>query len=1512
MTTETRQRIRAYKRMLPDLRERVIAVALLLAMSASMLGTASYAWLTLSKSPEIRGMNSTVAANGNLEIALATGDGSKTPDESEVGDSSAYQDQTLTGANITWGNLVNLADPSYGLENLILRPAQLNENNLLNSPLSSAAYTKDGRVEKLTTSFKYTSWIIPEEDDEVPYFGLAQGLGVRAVSSTKISANSFEGKVENMIQEVEGLNTTARSKFVGITDNQDWMKSLANMMTVHMNANLNGEAEYKNAEVSMTDVQNLVDMYIDFESAFDAELNAMTELVNLQLYLAHGGDETKYVKKTKDDILNGITNIKSTGTRDYIAATVTADNGTEKVVKITNLENFLYNYNMLKTDRADLEKILAAGNYKWVDSGLNKIVQHLVNIDNCQLKFENDPAKTVSDFVKEFSSAGALDLLSLVSKYSGKQCNAIITNGVLYEFEKRVGSHIEVKDTSKNSGLELTAKMYVSSMSREFSASVYATITTSASEPYTFASDLDHARSMNTGAGLGVGDVTAMDTYGLVIDLWARTNANDSYLMLEGNVLTQSKEQVTQVRDKDGQLTDLYALHRVVTMQLEDGSTYTYEEDVDLYQKTENGTVVWYRANTYQVFELLEGETPQKKVETVYEVIGYEGENRVWTEEVNPLLTTDATTQGSGSCYVFYADNPQDQTQSRELLRAMRVAFIDGDGKLLAIAKMDPDQSYEEAGRVTVPLVMDSYGVVLGEDKDGKIIRAITAMDANVPKRITALVYLDGSVIANEHVMAASDIQGQLNIQFGSSAELMAVKDTELEAEIRRVRATVDKTEFDFDTATDDMTTNVTLSVEGSAPSTVTASFVRKINATQGSREGTMVFQNNGDGIWTSSYTFLAPGEYELRTVRVDGVDIDLFGDLPLVTVEGFGLEYINCDEGKNVFYMTGANSYAVHLNLKFSSTDMTKIPRSVVGYYVRDLDGYQTDVRFTMDSSQVWHGTANFQLSGDYTLRYLELDGEYYNLDPSNYQNAEVFLGMKAEIWTTSISDPEYLIIDNETPEEDKVLRMKVKMLDNEDHEKMDLETIRLVYKQVNGAKSMDGDLKWNPATKFYEGELPIEFGRYRFDRVLVGDSEIRVASRAPSFTILSPDPAEYVGFAKQGAVYAPNGDASLNIRMTNAANATIWALIEDQTGATYEVICNADVATEIEDGTYQYNIPVPTNNGTQDGTWKLLEVKIWDIFGENGHEYTEDAPYFLDLRNQNNSVRVTQRILISFPEQNKSFSGSFMQTHTISGVNVVIQDGKFSMVDVDGDGKSDVSEVAITYKYNGDSLEKGGYTGDAATAQDDIFILELSSTDGKNFVQSKDQTVALAGTYVPTDFSFKIYNGTTTETKIYTSGTANWPANVPTITVSSTTPAVEITKTTDYSGSTHTATSATVNANIGTKTSGCNEVMDVDQPTVTITLTGFGYAKNVSLSFGDTAAVFAEEGGTQTCPFEWTADSSTECTRYIGRYEESGSGDSFTAAGKLTTKTLILTDNNGKSYTVTLDSEIVIDNQE
>jgi hypothetical protein len=216
--TETQKRIKAYQDALPGLRERVAAVALLLVMSMAMMTSASFAWLTISRRPELSGVATNIAANGSLEIALATGDGKTAPGESKVGDSSATEGQSIFNANKTWGNLINLSDPAYGLDHLALRPAQLNTAALLTRPLYGAVYSSDGRITNLTNNYGYTAWI-PAEGNKPAHFGVSDEVGVRAISSVKRQQTGFAGDYSDAYSDADIANNTASNTYTAITKN---------------------------------------------------------------------------------------------------------------------------------------------------------------------------------------------------------------------------------------------------------------------------------------------------------------------------------------------------------------------------------------------------------------------------------------------------------------------------------------------------------------------------------------------------------------------------------------------------------------------------------------------------------------------------------------------------------------------------------------------------------------------------------------------------------------------------------------------------------------------------------------------------------------------------------------------------------------------------------------------------------------------------------------------------------------------------------------------------------------------------------------------------------------------------------------------------------------------------------------------------------------------------------------------------------------------------------------------
>ncbi len=1397
MTEQTRKSIRALKASLPGLRERVIAVALLLVMSIAMMTSATFAWLTISRRPEVTGVSTTVAANGSLEIALATGDGKTPPGESAIGDSVAAEGQTVVGANTTWGNLINLSSEDYGLDNLTLRPAQLNTASLLESPLYGAIYGGDGRVTQLSSNFGYAIWN-PPAGDKPGYFGVSELVGVRAISSTKIEAVGAEALYVNMVTKAKNQNLAAANAYVSLGSNNKYMPSLATMMGLYMTARMNPEdANLSNPTCQIEDIQNLRDMYAAFLDAFDAEAQAMADVLNLQLFLMEGEGYTPY-------------------TVEKVYASTTAGLKA-KGLQITDLDQFVKDHNTIVSDLENLKEICSSGtSLKWKDSGLNNIVNNLVNVGACTIGANNTP----------ISSIGASNATSYLS---GTQ-EARITNGILYRFEQRTGGYIQVK--------ELSISATVKRMGITIPATVEANIQTTAPRDYNyFTNDLNYAQSLNDGNYKG-GVAVAEDTYGLAVDLWIRTNSAATYLTLEGNVLSQSHEERATGKDSAGNIVELYTVN--ISMEDDEGNTQSYS--MDLYKKvaTENNTEVttWFDAENHSEVteEMMGGAKPLPKMITIVDVTGYEGENRVWTE--NQLLSVDSTTQGGGSCYVYYADTPEDQARSLRLLEAFNVAFVDSEGKLLATAVMDTEHHYAANGRVTVPLVLSSSDSInLGEDHTGAVTYAITALEKNVPTRITAIVYLDGTKLSNQEVLSASDIQGQLNIQFGSSQKLEPIPNEKLEGAERRVSASVSNASFDYDTATDPMTTTVTVTIDGEKAKSVSAFFMRAVSSTQGSREETMVFQPDADGNWVATYTFTTPGKYVLRTVRLDGVDYDLATPQE-VNISGFALASVTCiqAEGNHVTVLTAANSSSVDLSLKFATDDESKLPSTVQGRYLHDEDGSAINVDFTYDSTTgYWTGKATFLTSGDYTMQYLVVNGEYMELDEEMWQTAAVTLGMRVSVYTTSPHSFKY--IPSEMTDNQKLLGMQVKIFDNAGKEMRGLEGVKLTYvMKGSGIKKMDADLTWDGS--YYEGELTTTGpGIWLFGNVEVGQNVLTNADTSPAFTILSPEPPAYYDHSTEANQYKPNNDAVMNVQITNSAAASVQAKIV-KGSSEYWVTgsIGGELTTTNGKTANHWYFPVPTDaNGYQDGNWTLTELKLWDVFAADGTAYTEEEPLIIDLSNTANTTKVVSRVFITFAKgQSADFgkdasgkvTGTFMQSHTISGLNVDI-------ADFEGKPIANVSDVKLSFVYGNNSQSYGGYA--SATLNNTVadFTVELKDDGtGTHFVQKENKTIQYAGSYT-TSFSFKIGD----RTYPYSGNTL--PANTPAFTVSSVVPSATITAITPSGSNATRITYTTKSLSLGrgtepTFTAGTSLESKFDKTTNTATLYAVATADNSTQKHG------------------------------------------------------------------------------
>lgn len=197
-----------------SIRKKLLAAIAMLLVAVIMTVSSTYAWFTLSTAPEVKGITTTVGANGNLEIALGTYEtvyGSETPGANE-GDSMAVSD--VKEANITWGNLVDVTT-GYGLDKIKLYPTRLNANgNALNafSPLQYAIYGTDGRVAEL--SGNTTLGTVNSTGEGFETMDTINFAGVNAIGSVSdISPRQFAER--NYRNAIDGYRVSAQSEAKG-------------------------------------------------------------------------------------------------------------------------------------------------------------------------------------------------------------------------------------------------------------------------------------------------------------------------------------------------------------------------------------------------------------------------------------------------------------------------------------------------------------------------------------------------------------------------------------------------------------------------------------------------------------------------------------------------------------------------------------------------------------------------------------------------------------------------------------------------------------------------------------------------------------------------------------------------------------------------------------------------------------------------------------------------------------------------------------------------------------------------------------------------------------------------------------------------------------------------------------------------------------------------------------------------------------------------------------------------
>ena len=233
---------------LTSIRARLLSAVCMLLVAVIMVISSTYAWFTLSTAPEVKGINTAIGANGALEMALLSLDGSvdETPD---LGAASAAD------KNTSWGNLVDVSDNSvYGSSSITLLPSQLNlaaDGKLtLSSLLSTPRYGSDGRVESVEAN-TVTGTFVNNAFFENENYGF-RGVGVASgMTDRELAFRNMKAAAGTSM----GLAKTAAAASLNANGSK-----LANMVVSHATFNGTGTEEYTYEEVSalMTIVNDLL------------------------------------------------------------------------------------------------------------------------------------------------------------------------------------------------------------------------------------------------------------------------------------------------------------------------------------------------------------------------------------------------------------------------------------------------------------------------------------------------------------------------------------------------------------------------------------------------------------------------------------------------------------------------------------------------------------------------------------------------------------------------------------------------------------------------------------------------------------------------------------------------------------------------------------------------------------------------------------------------------------------------------------------------------------------------------------------------------------------------------------------------------------------------------------------------------------------------------------------------------------------------------------------------------
>ncbi len=508
-----------------SVRKKLMAALAMLLVACIMTVSSTYAWFTLSTAPEVKGITTTVGANGNLEIALGEFDtvyGTDSPD-SNIGDSVMQ----ITDRNLTWGNLIDLSDASYGLDNIVLYPSRLNAAGTalqFRSPLKYPAYGADGRITELKTGT-----MLGQYEQGIGFSGLAvpNKAGVNAVGAAA-SVSEREFAVLNNQAAVTSYNTLAER--AAITAINTYGGQLAK---VALN-NQNSGDEVVIAEADITVLKNLVNKLQESNENIGYSVRAA-----LLTYIASSDSPA-----ANDDAWKTMNNTFADKTLEEINAIVATELGGWPALT----EVYYNEYHAIATTLSNaLTTLPATGDSTW--GTVKTVVGDMLNASQILVCGETISAIKAAKAAQDAAGANndaTPDVTDAFEKVTSDAINGNLSfgfaagSGIFSDIAKMTGNYtayitfpdgvsvegIPLKDVTKPVNVEKTTTAAVSSDQTSLDTLV-ADTNGLLGALATVAADYEAPASTGN-------EVQALtDTFGYTVDFLFRTNAVDSYLQLQ-------------------------------------------------------------------------------------------------------------------------------------------------------------------------------------------------------------------------------------------------------------------------------------------------------------------------------------------------------------------------------------------------------------------------------------------------------------------------------------------------------------------------------------------------------------------------------------------------------------------------------------------------------------------------------------------------------------------------------------------------------------------------------------------------------------------------------------------------------------------------------------------------------------------------------------------------------------------------------------------------------------------